>query len=301
MSSSRPGEDRVFGALDTYFRSCSSLTAGDGTRVLAGWLNQVTALLRQAIRQGGVAEDNTDDLMLWKSIASRIGRGGDAMAGPLSAPAGFATAARLLAAATTLTAGDAGKLVEITAASTVTTTLPTPVGNGGAQFAVYNASGVSQTLATVAGGFVGPGIATVVTTLSLATKGTAVVESDGSNWVSVAGSAYVDTKINDVHLFASNGYQKLPSGLILQWATGADVTSSHADLAMQTVTFPMTFPTACLTVITSKINTSNGGGNDYWFELISKTAASCVIALELSTYADVSSPAAAPMIFAIGY
>lgn len=67
----RPAEDRVLGALDTYFKSCSSLTAGDGTRVLAGWLNQTTAMLRQVIRQAGVTEDNTDDQMIWKAIQTK--------------------------------------------------------------------------------------------------------------------------------------------------------------------------------------------------------------------------------------
>lgn len=39
---------------------------------------------------------------------------------------------------------------------------------------------------------------------------------------------------------ASDGYQKLPSGLIIQW--GTVTTSSSADVAL---TFPIAFPTAC--------------------------------------------------------
>jgi hypothetical protein len=38
--------------------------------------------------------------------------------------------------------------------------------------------------------------------------------------------------------FASNGYQKLPSGLIIQWGTQSTSTS--------TVTFPISFPNVCL-------------------------------------------------------
>ena len=41
---------------------------------------------------------------------------------------------------------------------------------------------------------------------------------------------------------SASGYQKLPGGLILQWGTG---TSTAGSLA---VTFPITFPTACLNV-----------------------------------------------------
>jgi hypothetical protein len=48
--------------------------------------------------------------------------------------------------------------------------------------------------------------------------------------------------LNPGSLLASNGYQKLPSGLILQWG----ITASVANSAILTVTFPIPFPTACV-------------------------------------------------------
>jgi hypothetical protein len=42
----------------------------------------------------------------------------------------------------------------------------------------------------------------------------------------------------------TSGYQKLPSGLIIQWGTGTAVASGTS-----TVTFPITFPNACLNVV----------------------------------------------------
>lgn len=42
---------------------------------------------------------------------------------------------------------------------------------------------------------------------------------------------------------ANSGYQKLPSGLILQWGRGTFV---GGDAGLQTVTFPTAFPNACL-------------------------------------------------------
>jgi hypothetical protein len=53
---------------------------------------------------------------------------------------------------------------------------------------------------------------------------------------------------------ASAGYQKLPSGLIIQW--GTFTTSSSADVG---VTFPIAFPNACLSACYSNnTNTSFG-------------------------------------------
>lgn len=53
---------------------------------------------------------------------------------------------------------------------------------------------------------------------------------------------------------SANGYQKLPSGLIIQW--GTVTTSASAD---QTVTFPLAFPNACLSV-TSTVVTAPAAG-----------------------------------------
>lgn len=58
----------------------------------------------------------------------------------------------------------------------------------------------------------------------------------------------------EAHSFASNGYQKLPSGLIMQWGT-----HSHVGGTGEIVTFPIPFPNACLNITTS--NADGLGGN----------------------------------------
>ena len=61
---------------------------------------------------------------------------------------------------------------------------------------------------------------------------------------------------NNVKSFAQNGYQKLASGLIIQW--GELPSTAVLD---NTITFPTTFPTACRSVvITHKVLTN---GSDY--------------------------------------
>jgi hypothetical protein len=78
----RPAETRVFGVDDTWFQDCSSLTANDGTRVMAAWLNGIIANLRKGVRVNGnlavggpvVTEDNSD-AMFANSIQYLIQRG----------------------------------------------------------------------------------------------------------------------------------------------------------------------------------------------------------------------------------
>jgi hypothetical protein len=49
------------------------------------------------------------------------------------------------------------------------------------------------------------------------------------------------------------GYQKLPSGLIIQWGTSSNLASTTTP-----VTFPLAFPNACLTVVGSGVQGSFG-------------------------------------------
>lgn len=51
---------------------------------------------------------------------------------------------------------------------------------------------------------------------------------------------------------AGNGYQKLPSGLILQWGTYSVVTAGVA----VPVTFPIAFPTGCYSVVVCQSSVS---------------------------------------------
>lgn len=53
----------------------------------------------------------------------------------------------------------------------------------------------------------------------------------------------------------TNGYQKLPGGLIIQWGNTASLTSGSSN----TITLPVAFPNACQSV-TYCANTQNGSG-----------------------------------------
>lgn len=70
----RPPETRIFGALDTFFKPCTTPGSLDGTAVQAVFLNGMLQQLRRAIRGMGVAEDNADNDMLLKAIQA-VGTG----------------------------------------------------------------------------------------------------------------------------------------------------------------------------------------------------------------------------------
>lgn len=46
---------------------------------------------------------------------------------------------------------------------------------------------------------------------------------------------------------STNGYQKLPGGLIIQWGTSGSMSGSP--YASVSVTFPIPFPTACFSCV----------------------------------------------------
>ncbi|KVA70975.1 hypothetical protein WM36_02175 [Burkholderia ubonensis] len=67
---------------------------------------------------------------------------------------------------------------------------------------------------------------------------TAKFVSDGTYWVLVSGSAALRLSLGDFgNSLSANGYQKLPSGLILQWGTVLTSNSGAGSVA-----FPIAFP-----------------------------------------------------------
>jgi hypothetical protein len=114
-----------------------------------------------------------------------------------------------------------------------------------------------------------------------------VLTSNGTTWTS---SALSSLSVFDKSL-ASNGYQKLPGGLIMQWCVGSASSSETS----QTVNFPITFPTAALTV---QVTTFAPSQADRTIQVTSFTTSSATVFLNSIGGAggDIT-----PYIFAIGY
>lgn len=127
--------------------------------------------------------------------------------------------------ATTLTTSQSGSIIECGGGSTYAITLPAPATQNLTYTFICNAS-VSITLTTPSGLIYYMGAAATSQSLGAATSCTLV--SDGASWIVIQG--------NGAASFASNGYQKLPSGLILQWGTGSIAGTSAV------FSFPLQFP-----------------------------------------------------------
>lgn len=137
-------------------------------------------------------------------LSAYVLRAGDTMGGLFSAPAGFKTAAQLLSSATSLTTAAFGKFVEITAGSSITTTLPTPVSNGGARITVWNNTSYSQTISTPAGAFLGPNLSGGTST-SILPGDLHTFESDGSNWIRTLFTGGTLASLPKLTMFTTSG------------------------------------------------------------------------------------------------
>jgi hypothetical protein len=136
------------------------------------------------------------------------------------------TLAKLAGAGTTgqaLLSGTAPSWGKVELASAVSGTLPVANGGTGATSLTDKSVLVGSGTSAVIG--VAPGV------------DDNVLMSDGTSWTSAQLSTM--TAFDKSHV--TNGYQKLPGGLIIQWGT-YDSTSDSA----QTFNFPIEFTTSCL-------------------------------------------------------
>lgn len=147
---------------------------------------------------------------------------------------------------TTISASAAGIFHNVTVTA-VSTNLPllsaVPVGaafhfknTGGASTNMINASGADTIIVdntAVAGVNVRNG------------EDLTVVKISSASWFAF-GSSVLKYAESFSRSIASNGYQKLPGGLIIQWGTITGVAYNATD---QTFNFPISFPTACLGIV----------------------------------------------------
>jgi hypothetical protein len=88
---------------------------------------------------------------------------------------------------------------------------------------------------------------TVNTALTFDTARKVTLDVQGTADKHLIDKKYVDDQFGaSTALLAESGYQKLPSGLIMQWGVSDRTTAFQEE---EEVTFPLAFPTACLNVV----------------------------------------------------
>lgn len=111
---------------------------------------------------------------------------------------------------------------------------------------------------------------TTVTSLALNNGDSLTLESNGSNgWYAVGGSGQLAYAALFGASLATTGWQKLPSGVIIQWGV-ATTTAANTPV---TFTYPLAFPTAQVGVFASLLNTSGASYTASAVLTPSKTAA----------------------------
>lgn len=91
-----------------------------------------------------------------------------------------------------------------------------------------------------------------------------------------ANKLYVDQKTAETHVFGNAGYQKLPSGLIIQWLRGNTDPASGDEFAT-TYSWPLAFPTACFGAWVS-MNLSNATQNaSQWYQTAGFSQSSVIV------------------------
>lgn len=159
-----------------------------------------------------------------------------------------AASAVYTATSVTLSSSDIGKLVQYNGTANSTFTLPPAAATpDGSEITIRNTSNFNVTVIPAAGENIGynSGISTDLGTIVLGNGDTLTLSSIGSgiSWRAIGGSALLKFQGVFNYSLTSNGYQKLPSGLIVQWGAAGGVTSTG-----QVVTYPIAFPNALLAV-----------------------------------------------------
>ena len=156
-------------------------------------------------------------------------------------------------ASATIALSDAGKSITFTG-STASQTLTLPAIAGmpaGSGYEFLNQATVPVTLKGNSSENIGANTLagnSLANTLIINPGDSVFIASGTSTWFTIG---FASSKQFPSSL-AANGYQKLPSGLIIQWGSST-ITAGTAN----TVTFPITFPTACVRAL--PVPTGTGG------------------------------------------
>lgn len=156
------------------------------------------------------------------------------------------------ASTSTIAAADLGKLIVTSAAAPITLTLPllssAPIG------AVVTLINTTQPLVTVVPGGTDAlhGGSGNIASFTLGYGDNVKIVRGNAGWTLFGGSAQLKFAGAMAAQLMSNGYQKLPSGLILQWGVIPNVTTTPTEQA-----YPLAFPNAVL-VYSVQVSISTG-------------------------------------------
>ena len=131
----------------------------------------------------------------------------------------------------------------------------------GAAFSFFGQGGTS-TIYAQSGEHIGVGGATSLASITLSGTDNTTIVNDGGAWIVVNGTPMLPGAGGFACNAVQNGYQKLPSGIIMQWGLGYGVPAAPntSTPSYVTVPFPITFPNGVFSIQVCPQDTF--GGND---------------------------------------
>ena len=125
----------------------------------------------------------------------------------------------------------------------------------------------------------------VTTALTVGTDRKVTLDVQGTADKHLIDKKYVDDQFGaSTAQLTENGYQKLPSGLIMQWGVSDRTTAFQEE---EVVTFPLAFPTACLNVVGIPDRDSfNDGDLGLYIKEFTTTTATFIYDSDKKTYPD---------------
>lgn len=169
---------------------------------------------------------------------------------------------------TVLTSADCGKVFQLAASNAITVTLPsvTAVPQGGSLTFFSNTP--SPTTLVVQGS--DRIIASLTSLPSLTVPGgecLTLVRTDPFNWFVVSGSMHSPYSTMSASVKTRNGYQKLPSGLIIQWGEILQQDTGNSAVPF-TFYLPISFPNAALQASITQGNWVSGAVANHSIEAL---------------------------------
>lgn len=234
-----------------FFTDGDPVAGTPGTIVTADFMNMTMMELLNLVAAGGLTPSKTTYTQVRDAVLALT----TAQSGNVSGIIQYSTTA-------TLNPADAGKVVILGGGSNYTATLPSGASmptNGTyylfAQGAKINIQSVGSDVISI-GSATGGG---AVTSFSLSGSDfCTLVWRTGVGWFVISGAPlFAQFGGSFSGSIGTSGYQKLPSGLIIQW--GSVSITAGANTA-QSVTLPIAFPTAIRAVYGSSGSLSSYGG-----------------------------------------
>ncbi len=150
----------------------------------------------------------------------------------------FANSVAIAGGAVALTAAHIGTRIEMSASGTLTLPKASAVPKGSVIMITTSSTVGSVNLALLAGDSLAINNVSVVAPYAMSSGSDLLLISDGVLWRAHASLECLRTSALFGSLMGTNGYQKLPSGLILQWGTTALISAGGTLV----VTLPVAFP-----------------------------------------------------------